>query len=274
MTVNQIRGRKPSVRDLLFISPNACGALWADACDRWDNNMKTISRTLLFCTLLTVPALRAATVTVHFDQIFTPEYIDRTVDNGANWYTTDTGLFKFTRTGGTFSGFQNTPFFAFCIEPREFVSVGSNYTYTWSHLWEGTTNIGGMGVAKANLLRELFGRYFPVFTDPIDNVHASALQIAVWEIVRETTGTLDVYNGTVRYRNATDVPALQLAQTYVQSLNGSGPMLSNVFALTLVGAQDLIVQDRNLQDAPVPEPTGTAAAGLLLIGVALFRRAR
>jgi len=222
--------------------------------------------------LVTAGSSKASTIVAHFDQVFNPEYIDRTVDNGANWYTTDTGEFQFTRTGGTFSGFQVSTFFAFCIEPREFVSTGSTYTYTWSPLEQGTTNIGGMGAAKANLLRELFGRYFPDFSVSIDNVHASALQIAVWEIVRETSGTLDVYNGTTRYRNATDVPALTLAQTYVQSLNGTGPMLNNVLALTLVGAQDLIIQDKVLADIPTPEPGGMALAGIGLIGIALIRR--
>jgi hypothetical protein len=238
--------------------------------------MRTTTQITFLCLagLTLSGALQGSTIIAHFDQQFTPELIDRTVDNGANTYTTDTGLFKFTRTGGTFTGFQVGAFYAFCIEPREFVSVGTTYTYDWSVLEQGTTNIGGMGTAKANLLRELFGRYFPDFSASIDNVHASALQIATWEIVRETSGTLNVLTGTTRFSNPTDAAALTLAQTYVQSLDGTGPMLHNVLALTAVGAQDLIIQDRIQSEVPTPEPAGTALAGLALIGVALVRRRR
>lgn len=239
---------------------------------RLTNMKKPLLAFLLAAPVFFAPRLSASTITAHFDQVIAPELIERTVDNGANWYTTDTGLFQWTRTGGTFSGFPVTSFFAFCIEPREFVSPGATYTYDWSDLSAGTTNIGGMGVAKANLLRELFGRYFPDFTVAIGAVQASALQIATWEVVRETSGVLNVLSGTTRYRNPADAAALTLAQTYVQSLNGAGPMLSNVFALTVVGSQDLIVQVPPSPDAPVPEPAGTAAAGLALIGFALYRR--
>jgi len=238
------------------------------------NRVRSTTRIVLLSLagLAATGTMQGSTITAHFDQVFTPELIDRTVNNGANWYTTDTGLFQFTRTGGTFPGFQVSTFFAFCIEPREFVSPGSTYTYNWSALEQGTTNIGGMGTAKANLLRELFGRYFPDFNAALDNVHGSALQIATWEIVRETSGTLDVYNGTTRYRNPQDAAALALAQTYVQSLNGQGPKLNNVLALTLVGAQDLIIQDKVLADIPTPEPGGMALMGLGLIGLAFIRR--
>lgn len=92
-------------------------------------------------------------------------------------------------------------FFAFCIEPREFVSTGSTYTYDFSSLDQGATNIGGMGVARADLLRELFGRYYPVIGAPLDATHASAMQIAIREIVRETSGTLNASNGNIMFQN-------------------------------------------------------------------------
>jgi len=157
--------------------------------------------------------LEASTITVNFNNALNLQYIDRTVDNGANWYTTDTGLFQFTYLSGA-KGSLSSTFYAFCIEPREFISLGQNVTYDWSALQNGTTNIGGMGTAKAALLDELFGRYDPILNGSIDAVHASAMQIAIWEIVRETSGTLDVYSGTTRFRNpqgSTETQALALA---------------------------------------------------------------
>ena len=133
--------------------------------------------------LVTAGSSKASTIVAHFDQVFNPEYIDRTVDNGANWYTTDTGEFQFTRTGGTFSGFQVSTFFAFCIEPREFVSTGSTYTYTWSPLEQGTTNIGGMGAAKANLLLEGAGHSAALHSNTEANIRSAGVALPVSRLV-------------------------------------------------------------------------------------------
>jgi hypothetical protein len=215
-------------------------------------------------------ALLAGTVDAYLNGEMTRQTITRTVDDGANWYQTTTGAFVFTRTGGDYTGlFLPTSFYAFCIEPREFVAAGNTYTYTWDTLDNGATNIGGMGTARADQLRELFGRYYPDFTMMLDPQHGSALQIAAWEIVRETSGNLDVYNGTTRYINPEDPAALALAQVYVQSLDGSGPRLNDVYALTSLTAQDIVIQAD-----PVPEPALSAIIGVLLTGLALRARRR
>jgi hypothetical protein len=212
--------------------------------------------------------LQAGTVSAYLDSEVSSGTISRTVNNGQNWYQTNTGEFSFTRTGGDLiDGFQLLTFNAFCIEPREFVSLGGTYVYTWDALENGATNIGGMGVVKADLLRELFGRYYTDFTVSLDPLHASALQIAIWEVVREDTGSLGVYSGTTQYRDPQDQAALDLAQSYVQSLDGSGPRRNDLFALTSDGFQDVVVQAD-----PVPEPVFSALVGVLLIGFALARR--
>jgi hypothetical protein len=167
-------------------------------------------------------------------------------------------------------------FMAFCIEPREFVSPGSTYTYTLNPLSSGATNIGGMGATKAGELAELFGRYYPDFTVTLDALHASALQIAAWEIVRENSGTLNVSTGNVQYLNPADPAALALAQTYLSSLTGTGPKLTNVYALTEVGAQDVIVQIRTSSVTSTPEPVTSATVGMAMLGIAfaLSKRSR
>jgi hypothetical protein len=218
---------------------------------------------------------KANTIIALFNGEQTSEAIQRFIVNdptNPGWVDTTTGEFSFTRTGGTEIGGPSGTFFAFCIEPREFVSAGTTYTYNFSYLEQGTTNIGGMGTAKANLLRELFGRYYPVIGAAIDAEHASALQIAIWEIVRETSGTLDVSSGNISYRNPADPPALALAQTYLSSLNGTGPMLTNLYALDNVGAQDVIVQVTGQFQLPTPEPATLVTMGVALIGLALMLR--
>lgn len=214
--------------------------------------------------------LHAATIIARFNGEITSEAIQRDVGDGAGFVDTTTGMFSFLRTGGTLLGDPSGTFFAFCIEPREFVSSGQTYTYNFSNLEQGATNIGGMGAAKADLIRELFGRYYPVIGASLDALHASAMQIAIWEIVRENSGTLNVTTGNVMFRNAADAPSMTLAQTYLSSLNGSGPKLTNLYALTNVGAQDVIVQ----VNSPAPEPGVLVTAGLGLIGIALLARRR
>lgn len=209
----------------------------------------------------------AATVQVHFDANIFPTAVERTVD-GMNWFGTTLGIFKFTRTGGDYSGFNVSEFYAICIEPREFVSVGTTYTYEWNTLANGATNINGMGEIRANQLRELYGRYFPVFDNSLTEETAGALQAATWEIVRETSGTLNVLDGTTQFRSAANPNTLILAQTYLNSLNGSGNSLSNLSALTLVGAQDLVVQ----YGTPIPEPATTLIVGAGLILLPFLRR--
>jgi len=142
-------------------------------------------------------------------------------------------------------------------------------------LSQGTTNIGGMGVTKANELRELFGRFYPVFGVPLDQQHAAALQIAIWEIVREDSGTLNVYGGNTRFRNESVAGTIALAQTYLDQIDGHGPLARGLLALisgtpSVPGTQDLVVQEA----VPEPGTLGLAAfACVAFLGV-IRRRLR
>ena len=214
--------------------------------------------------------LQASTIIALFNGELTSESIQRTVGDGAGFVSTTTGMFSFTRTGGTQVGIPNGTLYGYCIEPREFVSAGTTYTYDFTNLDMGATNIGGMGVAKADLLRELYGRFYPVIGAPIDAMHASAMQIATWEIVRENSGTLNVFTGNVVYQNPQNAASLALAQTYLAALNGTGPRASGLYAMTAVGAQDIIVQ----VTSEAPEPVEFATTGIALIALAMMWRRR
>ena len=233
-----------------------------------------MKRTALALLLLSGLNVQAATIIALFNGEMTSEAIQRTVGDSAGFVDTTTGEFSFTITGGTAGTGLASTFFAFCIEPREFVSSGTTYTYTLNSLSAGATNIGGMGATKAGQLAELFGRYYTDFSVTLDAMHASALQIAAWEIVRETSGTLNVLTGNVQYRNAADPAALTLAQTYLSSLTGTGPKLTDVYALTQVGAQDVIVQIRGASITATPEPITSATVGIAMVGLALALRKR
>jgi hypothetical protein len=238
---------------------------------------------LVIAAAFTALNLNASTITALFNGELNSENIQRfIIDDPTNpgWVDTTTGIFTFTRTAGT-APLPTGTFLAFCIEPREFVSGGSTYTYDFSDLEQGTTNIGGMGVTKANLIRELFGRFEPVLGGPVfdpnlnqirpeNALYESAFQIALWEIVRETSGTLNVSDGNITFRNPQDAATLAFAQTMLSSLTGTGPRLNDLYALTNVGAQDVLVQ----VDFPAPEPFGLVTTGGALIGIAMMLRRR
>lgn len=140
--------------------------------------------------LLSAAPAFTATVTVLFNAPYSPSItVERTVDGGANWYLQDPGQFNFSLVSGP-NGIPSQ-FYTFCVEPREFLSPGQTYTYNLARVEDAATNIGGMGATKANLLRELLNDYYPDFSVAVDELHAAALQVSIWEIVRENQQGLE-----------------------------------------------------------------------------------
>jgi hypothetical protein len=227
--------------------------------------------------------LNAATVNWHYTSNTPSDTIRRTVDGGTSYFTTNLGYFNCVRDGGDFTGTLRGPdsststFIAFCAEPREFVNDNVNYFYTTAPLSEGTTNIGGMGTVKANRLNILIGHFLPDFDVAIPNTSAgyqkaAALQVAVWEIVRESLANpLNVYAGQVMFNTESRAGTLALAQTYLDTVSDNGIvhpaphfnlMALNSGTLLSAGNQDLLVQ--YIHEPGTLSLLGIGAAGLLL----------
>ncbi len=211
-----------------------------------------------------------------------PISVTRTILTGAsapqNYASIGVSRFVMDRTGGTdtrilaaAAGMTGGDFLAFCIEPRETISVGVSVTWDAVTLENAASNLGGIGSTKADQIRELFGRHAPRLATPMTALQQAALQVAIWEVVRETPNVaFNINTGNIFYAGETVVGVLALAQTYVQSIDGAGPRATNLIGLRNVGAQDLIVQ------TTVPEPLSWSLmiAGFGLVGWQARRQRR
>ena len=189
------------------------------------------------------------------------------------------GVYMFETISATGDGnlIADNPFAAFCIEVKE-PPPYLNYNYEIMKLEDSpNTTIGGtLGLEKAALISELFGRYY----DPAwygrtnhtaeENAQAEAFALAIWEIICEQI-TSDPYGWEVTFDG--QVPGnfsasyyqTDLANTWLRSLDGTGPM-AMLRALVAQGKQDYVVM--------IPEPATLALLSMGLIFVRHHRRKR
>jgi len=121
-----------------------------------------------------------------------------------------------------------------------------------------------MGTAKANSIRELWGRNFASsWTTGENKQMAEAFNVAIFEILYETDQTWDVTSGAGFHVGA-DVEQAVLANTWLNQLNGNTSYFANnLVSLSTTSGQDFLVQ--------VPEP---ASLFLLAAGAMAFFRKR
>ena len=167
-------------------------------------------------------------------------------------------------TSGGGSGIPNN-FKTFCVQLSQFVSFNSNYSYDIVPLENvpNTDAFGGpMATAKANSIREIFGRHY---ADVDTAQEFSAFQISVWEIVYEKTLPYNLNDGN--FTGSSDPSVITLANSWLSGLDGEGP-LANLVGLTNPTAQDHVTV------ASTPAPPGIILAGIGAIGFAFggFRR--
>jgi hypothetical protein len=94
--------------------------------------------------------------------------------------------------------------------------------------------------------------------------------------VEENSGSLNLQTGNSRYRNGSISNLLDVAQTMLSALDGTGPKAQYLFALTNPTAQDILVMavPESVPDVAAPEPATFAMFGMGLLALGVFRRKR
>jgi hypothetical protein len=161
---------------------------------------------------------------------------------GLDGLTGYTGIYSWTNAGSTGQG-AYVPNWGFCIELTQ-----SPYTgwYTMADLEASPQPGTPMGSAKANAIRELWGRYFdPTWTTGANKQMAEAFEASLWEIIYETSSTWNVTSGSGFH--ATGIEQAATANTWLNSLTGN----TAYFAKNLAVASSPLGQDFLTQ---IPEP--------------------
>lgn len=219
---------------------------------------------LLLAALLAASALSAATIDANFTGILTGESVVRTISNSTTGVQTPTtvgvGLLSYIIVPG------GEAFYAYCIEPQQ-GAASSTYTIDPT-LLTAPLNNGGISAAQANAVRLLLGQVSNPFDPGLSAITQAALQVGVWEIVRENVAsTFNVSTGNVTFANASNAQILVVAQQLLDAVNNNvGTANNGVVALTSPTAQDVVTN--------LPEPSSFVMIGLSAVPVIFMVRRR
>ncbi len=220
-------------------------------------------------------AASAGTIVARVDGLEAYGQVQMSLDNGS-WVNQYAGLIRLTRTGGTSEWEMvgdGTTFLAFCVEPREGISINQTYTWNDGPMTTAPTSNGGMSTTQVNQLLVLMSLGLPDFTVSLTNIQAAAIQIAIWEIVEEKSGVLNVLDGSIKFRNQSIAGTLDLAQSLLNQVNTQPANVTGIRIMHSTTNQDLMIQVvDNPGDVATPEPATLSMLGLGLLALGMAHR--
>ncbi len=235
--------------------------------------MKSLANCIAALLFAAIIPLSAATIQAKLES-YHGGTVKMSIDNGS-FKTAGGGVFSFKRTGGTYLDGPELNaediFYAMCIEPTQAISVGSTHEWEVRDLALGNLPTRTFSPEQVEALTGLFGMYWPDFEIMLNPAsEALSLQVAVWEVVRETGDAWDVYDGAIKFQDVV-AGTLSRADFMLKSLSGEVPQAKGLMAMVNRRTQDYVFQIETLPPQEVPEPTHLMGLGLLAL-VALKKR--
>lgn len=224
---------------------------------------KTIVTTLAFLPIALLP-IEAATITATFDTVLFNNTVTRTIADGPTYglpggpTTVTASLFHFNTSDGGF--------YAYCIEPQQGAGSGTftldpTFSLVPGNIHPTTT----LTPAKIASLKLLMGQVVNPFSPTLDQYVQAALQVGIWEIVRETASSYQVATGNVSFSAASNASILTIAQGFLNNVNNNvGTPNNGIMGLYNSAVQDVVTNS--------PEPGTWVMLGLGLIAVGLRGR--
>lgn len=192
-----------------------------------------------------------------------------------------------TDVTGTEIDFLGQEFLAMCLEPDEFITTGTTYTFDVVALADAPSATGGMGTEGQSRMEQVLGYYGTPTIEAVQalsNPARNAIQMAAYEVGYENNA-VNGFDFTSGAAIVTGVGASE-NQDLIDTINeGDFADLVQAFGLVNIGtvpadrtrtvyvAQDfMIATEQEGEDEPVPAPAPLALLGLGLVGMIGARR--
>jgi len=216
--------------------------------------VKHFSIPALTALALSAGALQAAPFTVDYQY-------SNDVFGAQDWYapvTIDSPVYDGTYNAGRFELTSSTlgDFLAFCIEVTQAISPGNTY--------EDTPTLFSSAVATN--IENLFNNSYDLVTDGLT---AAGFQVALWEIVEDTSTGIDLSSGEFSAVDAWVPGVVSTAQGFLNNLSAAPNDQFDIRFFASPESQDVVTANRIPAAVPLP------ATGLLLLsagGLLLTRR--
>lgn len=221
----------------------------------------------LAATVATAAAARADLVTTFEGTI--PSVDVSMTANGVNLPGNPVGPFVFTvQPGSTDPTFApNSTLRTFCADLFQGVSPATTYTFTPVPV-DSLPDVG-TDPTRLGLIQRLFDRHYETATDA---TNGGAFQLALWELLYDGPGNLNLGSGNVVVTSPDTLPAVAVAKSWLAALETPDP--SDAVKYQLVGLFHPTAQDQlAVVPNPIPAPAGVVL-GLIAVGGFAARRLR